>query len=67
MIASCPVPVMTLAEWAGFSRLIAEKVRIAGPRIASPAAKAAPKLATVVAGMGAGADCIEHGDGGTDG
>ncbi len=60
-LVSCAalVPVMTLAEQTGLSRLIAEKVRIAEPRIASGAANSAPKLATVVAGMCAGADCID--------
>ena len=60
-LVSCAglVPVMTLAEQTGLSRLIAEKVRIAEPRIASGAANPAPKLATVVAGMCAGADCID--------
>jgi hypothetical protein len=50
-LVSCAglVPVMTLAEQTGLSRLIAEKVRIAEPRIASGAANPAPKLATVVA------------------
>ena len=39
-LVSCAglVPVMTLAEQTGLSRLIAEKVRIAEPRIASGAA-----------------------------
>ena len=60
-LVSCAglVPVMALAEQTGLSRLIAEKVRIAEPRIASGAANPAPKLATVVAGMCAGADCID--------
>jgi hypothetical protein len=60
-LVSCAgqVPVMALAEQTELSRLIAEKVRIAEPRIASGAANPAPKLATVVAGMCAGADCID--------
>jgi Transposase DDE domain group 1 len=60
-LVSCAglVPVMTLAEQTGLSRLLGEKVRIAEPRIASGAANPAPKLATVVAGMCAGADCID--------
>jgi hypothetical protein len=47
-LVSCAglVPVMALAEQTGLSRLIAEKVRIAEPRIASGAANPAPKLAT---------------------
>src|ERR1700756_5284972 len=50
---------MTLAEQTGLGRLLGEKVRIADPRIASGAANPAPKLVTVVAGMCAGADCID--------
>jgi hypothetical protein len=63
MTISCRVPgwckVMTLAEQTGLGRLLGEKVRIADPRIASGAANPAPKLVTVVAGMCAGADCID--------
>jgi Transposase DDE domain group 1 len=60
-LVSCAglVPVMTLAEQTGLGRLLGEKVRISGPRIASGAANPAPKLVTVVAGMCAGADCID--------
>ena len=53
------VPVMTLAEQTGLRRLLGEKVHISVPRIKSGAANPAPKLATVVAGMCAGADCID--------
>lgn len=53
------VPVMTLAEQTGLRRLLGEKVRITVPRIKSGSANPAPKLATVVAGMCAGADCID--------
>jgi hypothetical protein len=56
------VPVMTLAEQTGLSRLLGEKVRITAPRIKSGSANPAPKLATVVAGMCAGADCIDDVD-----
>ncbi len=52
------VPVMRLAEQTGLSRLLDEKVQITAPRIKSGSANPAPKLATVVAGMVAGADCI---------
>jgi len=60
-LVSCAglVPVMTLAEQAGLGRLLDEKVRIMAPRIKSGSANPAPKLATVVAGMCAGADCID--------
>jgi hypothetical protein len=53
------VPVMTLAEQTGLTRLLGEKVHISEPRIKSGSANLAPKLATVVAGMCAGADCID--------
>ena len=53
------VPVMRLAEQTGLSRLLGEKVHIIAPRITSGSANPAPKLATVVAGMVAGADCID--------
>ena len=60
-LVSCAglVPVMTLAEQTGLSRLLGEKIRIRASRIKSGAANPAPKLATVVAGMVAGADCID--------
>lgn len=53
------VPVMTLAQQTGLLNLLEEKVHIAAPRIRSGSANPAPKLATVVAGMCAGADCID--------
>ena len=53
------VPVMPLAEQTGLSRLLGEKVHIAEPRIKSGAANPAPKLATLIAGMCAGADSID--------
>ena len=53
------VPVMALAQQTGLVRLLGEKVRITAPRIKSGAANPAPKLATLVAGMVAGADCID--------
>jgi Transposase DDE domain group 1 len=60
-LVSCAglVPVMTLAEQTGLSALLTEKVHIAEPRIKSGAANPSPKLVTVVAGMCAGADCID--------
>ena len=63
-LVSCAglVPVIALAEQTGLSRLLEEKVHIAVPRIASGAANPAPKLATVVAGMCAGADSIDDVD-----
>ncbi|MCV7381762.1 IS1380 family transposase [Mycobacterium alsense] len=53
------VPVMTLAQQTGLTRLLVEKVCISAPRIKSGSANPAPKLTTVVAGMCAGADCID--------
>jgi hypothetical protein len=53
------VPVMTLAEQTGLRRLLGDKVHISLPRIKSGAANPAPKLVTLVAGMCAGADCID--------
>jgi hypothetical protein len=53
------VPVMTLAEQTGLSELLAEKVHIADPKVKSGSANPAPKLATLVAGMCAGADSID--------
>jgi hypothetical protein len=63
-LVSCAglVPVMTLAQQAGLSELLDAKVRISQPRIKSGAANPAPKLATLVAAMCAGADCIDDTD-----
>jgi hypothetical protein len=60
-LVSCAglVPVMALASQTGLSQLLADKVRIAQPRIKSGSANPAPKLVTVVAAMCAGADCID--------
>jgi hypothetical protein len=60
-LVSCAglVPVMTLAEQTGLRGLLDAKVHISVPRIKSGSANPAPKLATVVAGMCAGADCID--------
>src|SRR5258707_8996140 len=60
-LVSCAglVPVMTLAQQTGLRRLLGEKVRIVAPRIKSGSANLAPKLATLIAGMCAGADCID--------
>ncbi len=63
-LVSCAglVPVMTLAEQAGLSALLAEKIHIAQPRIKSGSANPAAKLATLIAGMCAGADYIDDVD-----
>jgi hypothetical protein len=63
-LVSCAglVPVMRLAEQTGLARLLDEKVRITASRIESGSANPAPKLATLIAGMSAGADCIDDVD-----
>jgi len=63
-LVSCAglVPVMALAEQAGLSELIAERVTIdslASTRVASAAVNPAGKLTSIIAGMVAGADCID--------
>ena len=60
-LVSCAglVPVMTLAEQTGLIELLDSRIHIAEPRIASGSANPAPKLATVIAGMCAGADSID--------
>jgi Transposase DDE domain group 1 len=53
------VPVMALAEQTALPALLADKVHIAEPKIKSGSANPAPKLATLIAGMCAGADSID--------
>ena len=53
------VPVMTLAEQTSLIELLDSKIHITEPRIKSGSADPAPKLATVIAGMCAGADSID--------
>jgi len=53
------VPVMALAEQTRLPALLADKVHIAEPRIKSGTANPGPKLATLIAGMCAGADSID--------
>jgi hypothetical protein len=54
-------PVLALAERAGLSELIEERVRIdpAGVKVASAGVNPAGKLTTVIGGMLTGADCID--------
>jgi Transposase DDE domain group 1 len=54
-------PVMGMAERAGLSELIAEKVAIdpQATRVASAGMNPAGKLTSIVAGMAAGAECID--------
>lgn len=63
-LVSCAglVPVMTLAAQTGLPELLAAKVHIAAPKIKSGSANPAPKLATLIAGMCAGADSIDDVD-----
>jgi len=63
-LVSCAglVPVMALAERTGLPELLAKKVCITESKIRSGAANPAPKLATLIAGMCAGADCIDDTD-----
>jgi hypothetical protein len=63
-LVSCAglVPVMTLAAQTALPALLADKVHVAEPRIKSGAANPAPKLATLIAAMCAGADSIDDVD-----
>lgn len=60
-LVSCAglAPVMALAERAGMSELVTEKVEITNAPIASTGANPSGKVAAIVAGMVAGADCID--------
>ncbi|SUA48680.1 Uncharacterised protein [Nocardia africana] len=60
-LVSCAglAPVMTLAEQTGLTGMLTEKVAIDVPRIKSGSANPGPKLATLIAGMCAGADSID--------
>lgn len=53
------VPVMALAERAGLSELIESKVNIRASRVKSAGVNPAGKITSIVAGMAAGADCID--------
>ncbi len=53
------VPVMALAEQAGLSELVAERVRLGQTRVASAGVNPAGKLTSIIAGMAAGADSID--------
>jgi hypothetical protein len=60
-LVSCAglVPVMSLAERSGLSGLVDEHVLINDPPIASTGANPAGKIASIIAGMVAGADSID--------
>ncbi len=53
------VPVMALAERAGLSELVGEKVRITGEPVPSTGSNPAGKVTAIVAGMAAGADSVD--------
>jgi hypothetical protein len=53
------VPVMALAEQTGLSELISSKVAIKAMRVRSAGTNPAGKIASIVAGMAAGADSID--------
>ena len=54
-------PLLALAERAGLSQLIGEKVRIdpTATKVASAGVNPAGKLSSIIAGMACGADCID--------
>jgi hypothetical protein len=52
-------PVMGLAERAGLSRLIEERVAFQATKVRSAGVNPAGKLTSIIAGMAAGADCID--------
>lgn len=53
------LPVMALAEQAGLCELVAERVRLGSSRVASAGVNPAGKVTSIIAGMAAGADCID--------
>ena len=53
------VPVMALAEQAGLSELVAERVELGETRVNSAGVNPAGKLSSIIAGMAAGADSID--------
>jgi len=60
-LVSCAglAPVMALAEQAGLSELVAERLFLASRRVASAGVNPAGKLTSIIAGMAAGADSID--------
>jgi hypothetical protein len=60
-LVSCAgmVPLMGLAERAGLSELIEQRVRFTGSRVASAGVNPAGKLTSIIAGMAADADSID--------
>ena len=60
-LVSCAglAPVMGLAERTGLSELLADRVVVKQPRVASAGVNPAGKLTSIIAGMAAGADSID--------
>ena len=60
-LVSCAglVPVMGVAEQTQLAELIADKVSFKATRVAAAGANPAGKLSAIIAGMAAGADCID--------
>jgi Transposase DDE domain group 1 len=60
-LVSCAglAPVMALAELAGLSELIGERVGFKVTKVKSAGVNPAGKLTSIIAGMAAGADCID--------
>ena len=60
-LVSCAglVPVMEMAEQTGLSALLDEHVRFTCEVVKSGAANPTPKLTSIIAGLAAGADCID--------
>lgn len=60
-LVSCAglVPVMALAERAGLSQLLTQRVKIETTRVRSAGVNPAGKITSIVAGMAAGADSID--------
>jgi hypothetical protein len=52
-------PVLGLAEWAGLSQLISERVRFEATKVKSAGVNPAGKITSIVAGMAVGADSID--------
>jgi hypothetical protein len=60
-LVSCAglAPVMALAEQAGLSALLAERVKLGTRWVASAGVNPAGKVTSIIAGMAAGADCVD--------
>jgi hypothetical protein len=60
-LVSCAglAPVMALAEQAGLSALLGERVKLGTTRVASAGVNPAGKVTSIIAGMAAGADSID--------